>query len=362
MSVLERFRRRKGVRRSGLPVPANVLRMAAENKDSVITVSLLLYVAMYLSVSLAGIGFQVQPAGAYVQTSENTACPGGSVWVEGSDLHWCDGSTEYDATDESGDQIVRVGSVSGDPGSIWVEGSELHWIDSSGVEYYHTGGDSGDNPGGSSGSIWVEDGRIHYIDANGNERLFWVEYSEGFESYSDGDTPSSIWGWSAGADCGTCQVSNDRAEDGSLSFYQNVGSTDDWQDVLIKDLSSTPIKHFATVRMEYWETSSNHDGNIWVRACDGTNLAGIGTENPQFEWVTNSASNTNNPGADYRDWTNVRMEIDLDAATVDFVFQQDGGESWTVTGKSIPSGKDICTVGVGPDDVWYVDDILINGY
>ncbi|MFB6295093.1 MAG: dickkopf-related protein [Candidatus Nanohaloarchaea archaeon] len=38
--------------------------MASEHKDSIITVSLLLYVAAYLLIGVAGVGFQAQPAAA----------------------------------------------------------------------------------------------------------------------------------------------------------------------------------------------------------------------------------------------------------------------------------------------------------
>lgn len=58
-------------------------------------------------------------------------------------------------------------------GSIWVEGSELHFIDGSGNEYAYSGEDTGNNPSGAtSGSIWLGSGdnKIHYIDENGDER------------------------------------------------------------------------------------------------------------------------------------------------------------------------------------------------
>ncbi len=360
---------RKG-RQDVLAALSGMGRTVAAHKGRLVTASLVVYIGAYLVFGLAGVNLSFQPVTGYVPSSQNTVCPQGSLWVEGNDLHWCDGSWEYRVTDDASDAVTQVGSVGGDPGSLWVEGGALHWIDSGGVEYYYTGGDTGDNPGVSAGSVWVEDGRMHYIDASGNERIFRSLIDEGFESYSDGTTPSGMPGWSAGADCGTCEVDSTRAEDGSLSFYANVGSTDDWQDVLIRDISATPIKHQATVSFEYWESSSNHDGNIWVRACDGTNLAGIGTENPQFEAVTGTSgevinvqpSGSDGTGPDYQDWTYAEMIIDLDAATVDFRWVQDGDEQYDSDGYSIASGKDICTIGVGPDDVWSVDDIRIEGY
>lgn len=343
------------------------VRMAEQNKKSVVTASILLYALGYLLVGIGGISFQVQPATGYVTTGSNTACPSGSMWIEGNNLHWCDGSREFSAVDKSGDSISLVdGSSSGPGGAVWIEGNRFHWIDTNSNEYAITGGDTGDNPSASAGAVWVEDGRIHYIDTNGNERIFKTRWSESFETYSDGTTPSNMNGWYAGSECGTCEVSNNRADDGSMSFYQNVASNDDWQEVLMKDISSTPIKHEATVAVKYWESTSNHDGNLWVRACDGTNIAGIGTENPQYEGVTGSNGEVVNSGDDYQEyqrWTHARMEIDLDGNTVDFVWSQDGtGAYERSTGHTIPSGKDICTIGVGPDDVWYVDSLRIEGY
>lgn len=345
----------------------SIVEMAGRNKESVITISILVYAAFYITAGIGGISFQVQPALGYAVTSTNGACPGGSMWVEGNNLNWCDGTEEHSATDQSGDNIALIDSSSSGPaGAVWIEGNRFHWIDTNSNEYAITGGDTGSNPSASNGAVWVEEGRIHYIDTNGNERIFRTLWSESFESYSDGTTPSSISGWSAGSDCGTCEVSNNRAEDGSMSFYQNVASNDDWQDVLIKDISSKPIRHEATVSVEYWESSANHDGNLWVRACDGTNIAGVGTENPQFEGVTGSNGEVVNSGddqQDYQRWTYAEMRIDLDGNTVDFHWNQDGSGAWEEsTGHAIPSGKNICTIGVGPDDVWYVDSLRIEGY
>jgi len=185
--------------------------------------------------------------------------------------------------------------------------------------------------------------------------------TQGFETYNDNDNANVIPGWYEGSDCGTCRVETSRGHGGGSSFYQDASSSnDDWQDVLRKDFSPS-LKGKVTVSYWYWEQSSpNWDGNLWVRACDGTNLAGIGTENPQFEWKTTSSTGTNNPGNDYQDWTRATMYIDLDAGSVTFDWwQEGGGESWTTT-QSIPSGKEICTMGVGPGGEWYIDDIYVQ--
>lgn len=222
---------------------------------------------------------------------------------------------------------------------------------------------SSSNPAAPPGAFWIEGANLHWT--NGSREYFTKEaikaksVREFFDDESNGDTPSSISGFAAGSECGTCQVSNDRAESGSLSFEQNINAGDDYQDALIKDFSGDPLTGTVVVEGEYWESSANHDGNFWVQACDGTNLAGIGTENPQFEAVTaNGGQVVRNGGHDYQEWAHVEMKLDLDAGTVDFYWNQQG-DKLDRNGYSIPTGKKICKFGVGPDDIWYVDSIEI---
>ncbi len=184
-----------------------------------------------------------------------------------------------------------------------------------------------------------------------------------FEDYSDGDTASVIDGWYAGSDCGTCEVDNSKSHAGSNCFYQNVNTGDDWQDCLRYDL---PVAcSWVNVSGYYWESSSNHDGNFWVEAADGTKLCGIGTENPQFEAVTDAGGEVINDGsgADYGEWTYVEMVINCSANEVTFYFNQNNGDkihtydTYTLTSSS---DKKVASFGVGPDAVWYVDDIRID--
>ena len=188
-----------------------------------------------------------------------------------------------------------------------------------------------------------------------------INQVEGFESYSTGN--SNIQNWQTGDGCGTCQTDS-QSESGSMGFVQDDGSlnnwSDDWQSGLVRDFSDNPLKGKVIVTGEYWESTSNHDGNFWVRACDGTNLAGIGTENPQFEAVTaNGGEVVNIGGNSYQSWVNVNMTLMLDQGKVDFRWNQDGGQTVDKNGYDIPKGKAICKVGVGPDDIWYIDDIGI---
>ncbi len=70
--------------------------MAEENKESVITASIFIYAALYMVMSIGGMSFLSEPAWApYVNTQSNSDAPSGAVWVEGTDMHWADGSTEY---------------------------------------------------------------------------------------------------------------------------------------------------------------------------------------------------------------------------------------------------------------------------
>jgi len=67
--------------------------------------------------------------------------------------------------------LVGTPSPAATPGSLWVEGSELHFINASGVEYAETGASVGTpSPTATAGSIWLEGDFIHYIDASNVER------------------------------------------------------------------------------------------------------------------------------------------------------------------------------------------------
>ena len=99
-------------------------------------------------------------------STSNSAASAGAAWIEDSDLHWADGSTEYWITNH-----IQVEQSSGPIGAWWIEGSAMHWIGENGYERSYTGTDTGNNPSSASpGNVWIENGMIHYIDASGNER------------------------------------------------------------------------------------------------------------------------------------------------------------------------------------------------
>ncbi len=148
------------------------VRAVRAHKGRIVTVSLVVYLCAYLAFGIAGINVSLQPVTGYVRTASNDVCPSGAMWIESNDLHWCDGSTEYRITDESGDRITLVdGTSPGPSGAAWIEGSDLHWIDTDDDEYAYTGRDTGNDPSGSAGAAWIEGGWLHYIDENGNERV-----------------------------------------------------------------------------------------------------------------------------------------------------------------------------------------------
>jgi hypothetical protein len=110
----------------------------------------------------------------------------GSLWIEGTSLHWSSAGTDYYC--EGGSLGTPAGAM---PGSIWIDGPNIRYIDESGV--YRSIGDSEGvviDPGewpGMAGSLWIEDlgstlrlffmsddtpiPRLCYVDAHGSESI-----------------------------------------------------------------------------------------------------------------------------------------------------------------------------------------------
>ena len=145
-------------------------RLLEQDRETLLTASIIVYAGVYLVLGVGGISFQAQPAAGYVQDTGNS-CQQGSIWVENAQLHWCEGSEHYAYDAGSNDNVGLVDGTSPDPsGSVWVNGQYFYWVDSGDDEYRYQGIDTGNNPGDPSGSVWVENNYIHYIDENGNER------------------------------------------------------------------------------------------------------------------------------------------------------------------------------------------------
>lgn len=89
----------------------------------------------------------------------------GSIWVEGTDLHWLD-SAGTERINTGADN----GASAGVQGSAWIEATDLHYIDANGDDRSLTGSDQG-AVAGVEGSIWIEGNNLHYIDDFGDERI-----------------------------------------------------------------------------------------------------------------------------------------------------------------------------------------------
>lgn len=93
--------------------------------------ALILYVAAFVFLNVIGTSFISEAAWApYVNTASNTNAASGSAWVEGSDLHWADGGTEYTLTN----LYTSDSTPGGSQGNAWVSGSTFRFINSNGYE------------------------------------------------------------------------------------------------------------------------------------------------------------------------------------------------------------------------------------
>ncbi len=209
----------------------------------------------------------------------------------------------------------------------------------------------------------------------GCEKVYWNVYNNGttgsstiynnMEDYTTGVIMEPD-GWLSGSLSTSSVFDSSVSHTGEQSYKADYGGNggNQWQEgmYLLEGIEDTPatVDNETWINISFWfyETSDNTDGSFWVRACDGTNLAGIGTENPQFNWYTNSAGNTNS-GKSYQTWTYAEMIVNTSSATADFYFDQKGN-TWDVNGKSIPSGKEICDVYTGASYYWWLDDITIS--
>jgi hypothetical protein len=105
--------------------------------------------------------------GSILESRANSNAPRGALWVQSSDLHWADGSTEYFLKDAN----VVSSSASGPNGAMWVQSTTVRWIDQNGNERIYEGPVVNTNVGGPNGAVWQQGQHLHYIDQNGNERI-----------------------------------------------------------------------------------------------------------------------------------------------------------------------------------------------
>lgn len=102
-----------------------------------------------------------------LQSTSNSNTVKGTIWVQSSDLHWGDGSTEYWLKDAN----IVTSSASGPNGALWIQGSSIRWIDQNGNKRSYTGPEVATNVGGPYGALWMQNGYLHYIDSDGDKRI-----------------------------------------------------------------------------------------------------------------------------------------------------------------------------------------------
>ena len=100
----------------------------------------------------------------------------GSMWVEGTYLHWRNASnTEYRF-----DGTVIATPSGATVGSLWIEANNVHYIDASGVER-QVGGPYVSSQAGLAGSMWMDSAEP------ANEQLHWLGEAQ-HEHYAHSDT------------------------------------------------------------------------------------------------------------------------------------------------------------------------------
>lgn len=158
---------RKGAFTSSIGV-TRMAEAVKENKEHVITVSIILYLLGYALIGAGGISFQSQTATGYIKSTGNSGCTAGAVWVQSDTLRWCgDSSTEYWVKNEGGDH-VSTDSATSPQGALWIQNEDIRYIGGDGTEYI-VAGDQFSSESSPVGAIFIEDNMIHYIDNDGDE-------------------------------------------------------------------------------------------------------------------------------------------------------------------------------------------------
>lgn len=79
-------------------------------------------------------------------------------------------------------------------GSLWIDGSNIHWIDANGVDQARTGSSQGTPPGALAGSVWdhgIVSNTFRYIDASGVLRF--LDHTINFGAVPPGGLIGSRW-------------------------------------------------------------------------------------------------------------------------------------------------------------------------
>lgn len=318
--------RRKGFMQIGL----GFVRVMEERKESVITASVVLYAAFYMLMSMGGVSFLAESAWA-PYSSSNTEAPQGSLWIEGGELHWADGSNErWLGTGET-----SVGSTGVSPlGSAWIDGTDIHFIDANGDERVYTGAATGDSPS-SSGSVWLENNFIHYVDESGDERAMVVPWTEEFE---DGNAD----GWTGG----NYYVKSDKAL-GSYSIGSDGQGSMDAE--IIPEGWSGGVKP-GTLRYYWWEESSQTGFTVDFIDPNGNYVIRSGGNNPQWEVSDGTGSTQIYSGDGYQHW--IKYEFNFDWANCEYSYNwEDISSGTTRTGtRSLQTCSSVETIRLSNDN------------
>ena len=225
----------------------------------------------------------------------------------------------------------------------------------------------------------LEEGKSYTLGANGiqdrskagnRSQGETIEFEPGmvfynFEAYPHGTTPEGIESWSRGKDSGICQVDARKFSEKQQGhvMHMDVNSDDDWQDVLVQEFEQ-PLRGHYQFEYKFWEPVNNHDGNLWLRGADGKFLLGAGTENPQWEVVIRGKGEVVNDGGlgnDYEHWIRVAVEVDTTKNRARVTFDDTADKDKKTYGWfDLPETNGIGAMGIGPDAIWFVDDIGIQ--
>jgi hypothetical protein len=185
---------------------------------------------------------------------------------------------------------------------------------------------------------------------------------ENFSAYNHHATAADMPGWREGDQCRTCRVNAKKFAQSRRRavFFIDTGAGDDWQRCLLRDFEGE-LTGRLTFEFKFWETGSNHDGNLWIADENGEPLIGVGTENPQWEVAIRDEGEVVNDGGngdDYEHWIHVVLEVDTNQNRARVTFDDLEDESRKRYGWfELPAFRGVSRLGVGPDNVWYVDDI-----
>ena len=144
----------------------------SENKNKIIPLIFIITLSLF-SISVF----------ASLKSVSNTGASSGSVWIEGSELHWSNGSFEYWLEDPE----VYSDNSDRSKGGWWIKEGYMYWVGENNHELRYKGPVISSDPDTYKGDVWIENGFLHYVDSHGKERITcWDDDNDGFFSISCG--------------------------------------------------------------------------------------------------------------------------------------------------------------------------------